>query len=54
MPVYGSTALDREREIAFNAGSHKELMRMSYADFLRLVKPKMVPLSTREMEVAVP
>jgi Ala-tRNA(Pro) deacylase len=52
MAVYGATALDREPEIAFNAGSHKELIRMRYADFLRLVKPKMFPLSTREMEVA--
>ena len=53
MSVYGSRALGGEREIAFNAGSHKELMRMGYDDFLRLVKPKMVPLSTREMEIAV-
>ena len=27
-------------EIAFNAGSHTELIRLSYADFERLVEPK--------------
>ena len=27
-------------EIAFNAGSHTELIRMAYKDFERLVKPK--------------
>jgi Ala-tRNA(Pro) deacylase len=28
-----------KEEIAFNAGSHTELMRLAYADFNRLTKP---------------
>ena len=53
MPVYASAALDLEREIAFNAGSHKELMRLGYADFMRLVRPKMAPLAVSELEATV-
>ena len=29
-----------DEEIAFNAGSHRELVKMAYKDFERLVKPK--------------
>jgi Ala-tRNA(Pro) deacylase len=39
MPVYADESLSRDNEIAFNAGSHRELMRLSYADFERLVRP---------------
>ena len=31
--------LAEDEEIAFNAGSHTELVRMKYADFKRLVEP---------------
>jgi Ala-tRNA(Pro) deacylase len=40
MDVYVSKLLAEDEEIVFNAGSHIELIRMSYADFERLVKPK--------------
>jgi Ala-tRNA(Pro) deacylase len=33
--------------IAFNAGTHLELIRMSCADFERLVKPIVLNFSTR-------
>jgi Ala-tRNA(Pro) deacylase len=39
LPVYVDQSLTRDEEIAFNAGSHAELIRMSYQDFARLVKP---------------
>ncbi len=39
MPVFVSATLREDDEIAFNAGSHSELIRMAYADFERLVKP---------------
>lgn len=39
IPVYVDESLTRDIEIAFNAGSHRELVRMAYADFERLVKP---------------
>jgi len=42
MEVYVAEALSVDEEIAFNAGSHTELIRLKYADFERLVKPKKV------------
>lgn len=44
MDVYVSEALAENEEIAFNAGSHTELMRLPYADFERLVQPRLVTL----------
>jgi Ala-tRNA(Pro) deacylase len=35
-------ALAKDHEIAFNAGTHTELIRMAYADFDRLVQPKLL------------
>lgn len=40
MDVIVERTLADTHEIAFNAGNHKELIRMSYADFERLVRPK--------------
>ena len=48
MPVYVSEALAEDEEIAFNAGSHIELLRLSYRDFERLVQPKTAKLGFRE------
>src|SRR5690349_16481890 len=42
MDVYLAEALTHHGEIAFNAGSHTELIRMKFADFERLVHPKVV------------
>ena len=39
MEVFVDESLTLDKEIAFNAGSHRELVRMSFEDFLRLVKP---------------
>jgi|SRR5690348_9276223 len=39
MQVYVEEALAKDEEIAFNAGSHRDLIRLSYADFERLVSP---------------
>jgi Ala-tRNA(Pro) deacylase len=48
MDVYVSKLLAEDTEIAFNAGSHTELVRMGYADFVRLVNPKVVRLAFGE------
>jgi Ala-tRNA(Pro) deacylase len=40
MAVYADKSLIDDEEIAFNAGSHNELVRMAYKDFEGLVKPK--------------
>lgn len=39
MEVYVASSLAEDAEIAFNAGSHTELIQMDYADFERLVEP---------------
>jgi Ala-tRNA(Pro) deacylase len=41
MQVFAATNLPSD-EIAFNAGSHTELIRMSYKDFETLVQPQLV------------
>ena len=46
--VYASKLLEQDEEIAFNAGSHTELIRLAYADFVRLVNPKVVRLAFGE------
>ena len=46
MDVYVEEGLARESRIVFNAGSHTELIRMSLRDFLELVKPRVVRLSS--------
>jgi Ala-tRNA(Pro) deacylase len=45
MEVYVAESLTEDKEIAFNAGSHTELMRLPFQDFMRLVQPKVVKLS---------
>lgn len=42
MEVFVAKGLAADEEIAFNAGSHTELIRLAYRDFERLVKPKVV------------
>jgi Ala-tRNA(Pro) deacylase len=46
MPVHVAACLAHEREIAFNAGTHTEVIKLAYADFDRLVKPKVIDLVT--------
>ncbi len=39
LPVYVDRRLARDPEIVFRCGSHRETMRVAYADFERLVQP---------------
>ena len=39
MDVYVAPALTQDEEIAFNAGSHTEVVKMPYREFERLVHP---------------
>ena len=43
--VYVTESLAEDEEIAFNAGSHRELVKMAYKDFEKLAKPKVVKFS---------
>jgi Ala-tRNA(Pro) deacylase len=45
MAVYVDESLAKDRDIAFNAGGHDELLQVSYADFARLVKPTVLRFS---------
>ena len=46
MDVYVAEALTENDEIAFNAGSHTELIRLPFRDFERLVHPKVMSFTT--------
>jgi Ala-tRNA(Pro) deacylase len=46
MEVYVAESLARDEEIAFNAGSHIELIKLSYKDFARLVGPKVIKMES--------
>lgn len=46
MDVYVAESLTQSDEIAFNAGSHTEVIKLAYRDFERLVKPKAVSFTT--------
>jgi len=48
MEVFVADSLAEDKEIAFNAGSHTELIKLSYGDFERLVKPKIVTFSLKK------
>jgi len=39
LEVYVDESLTEDKEIAFNAGTHTELIKLAYSDFARLVKP---------------
>jgi Ala-tRNA(Pro) deacylase len=42
MDVYVADSLAEDDEIAFNAGSYTEVIRMAYPDYARLVKPRIL------------
>jgi Ala-tRNA(Pro) deacylase len=45
LPVFVDQNLSKDKEIAFNAGTHNELIRLSYQDFVNLVQPKVVGIA---------
>ncbi len=47
MEVFAAESLAEDEEIAFNAGSHTELVRLAYKDFEKLVKPRVVKFSSK-------
>ena len=50
MPVYLSTAVKSDGSITFNAGTHDDVIRMRYADYIALAKPQIfeftIPMGT--------
>ena len=47
MDVYVAESLLEDEEIAFNAGSHNELIKLSMNDYAKLVKPKVLKFSAK-------
>jgi Ala-tRNA(Pro) deacylase len=45
MEVYVASQLAEDEEIGFNAGSHTEVIKLRYADYAKLVGPKVVPIT---------
>ncbi len=52
MPVYADESLAENEEITFTAGSHRELVRMHWADMARLVNPTIDKLIYQHAAVA--
>lgn len=46
LPVYVAESLAQEKEIAFNAGTHTEVIKMDYHDFDELVHPVVLDFIT--------
>jgi Ala-tRNA(Pro) deacylase len=44
IPVWVDESLARDDVIAFNAGNHQQTVHMQYADFARLVQPRVAAL----------
>lgn len=42
MDVFVDASMGKHKHIAFNAGSHSEVLQLGYEDFARLVKPKVL------------
>ena len=45
LEVFVAQRLTEDEQIAFNAGTHTELIQLSFADFERLVRPRVLKLS---------
>ncbi len=45
LDVFVSESLSGQEEIAFNAGSHTELLKLAYQDFEKLVQPKVARIA---------
>ena len=46
MDVYAAESLAENDEIAFNAGSHEEIIKLPFRDFERLVQPRVMAFTT--------
>lgn len=47
LPVYVDEVLGQDEEIVFNAGTHRDAVRMSYQDFSLLVTPRTARFAER-------
>ena len=47
-PVYVDESLGAHKAIVFNAGTHRDPIRMRYDDFVRLAKPSVCSFARKE------
>ena len=47
LDTFVDEALSEDAEIVFNAGSHTEMMRLAFADYARLAKPRVAKLTRK-------
>lgn len=52
LPVYVEETLSKDEEIVFNAGTHRDAIRMKYADFVRLAQPIVERFAVRTARTA--
>ena len=52
MAVFADESLTRDKEIAFNAGTHRELIRMAWEDFKKLAEPAIARFGTGKASAA--
>ena len=45
LPVFVADSLAKHKEIAFNAGTHTEVIKLNYADYRRMVNPRVFKFS---------
>jgi Ala-tRNA(Pro) deacylase len=50
LPTYASPILACDERITFNAGTHRDAVRIAYADYKRLVQPTVISLSRHEAD----
>ena len=48
VPLFCDESLTRDEEIVFNAGTHQETVRMTYANFARLAHPQVFDFARRK------
>jgi len=48
LPVYVCPVLARDDRITFNAGTHTTAVRVAYAEFEKLERPRVVPMSRHD------
>jgi len=42
LEVFADQSLEEDKEIAFNAGTHRELIQMAWKDYKRLAEPRLI------------
>jgi len=50
LPVYVDSGVSSQEFIAFNAGTHRDVIHMSFADFRHVVDPRIATFAYKEIE----